>query len=81
MLEASYVQYHELIFLASPEAWSESDGPVATLGSALSTALSGLDIYQSAIDVVANNLANISTTAYKQFRSEFVNNFYNTLDG
>jgi hypothetical protein len=71
MLEASYVQYHEMIFLSSAAASSEVGGPVATLGSALSTALSGLDTYQSSIDVVANNLANISTTAYKQFRSEF----------
>lgn len=48
------------------------------LGSALSTAVSGLNANQSNIDVIGNNLANISTTAFKSFRSEFVNNFLST---
>lgn len=49
------------------------------LGSALSTALSGLNVNQNAIDVIGNNLANTNTTAFKAFRNEFVNNFYNTI--
>lgn len=49
------------------------------LGSALSTALSGLNVNQNAIDTIGNNLANTNTTAFKSFRNEFVNNFYNTL--
>ncbi|MFO0948886.1 MAG: flagellar hook-basal body complex protein [Planctomycetota bacterium] len=49
------------------------------LGSALSTALSGLNANQSALDVIGNNLANTNTTSFKAFRNEFVNNFYNTL--
>lgn len=49
------------------------------LGSALSTAVSGLSVNQNAIDTIGNNLANTNTTAFKSFRNEFVNNFYNTL--
>lgn len=48
------------------------------LGSALSTAVSGLNVNQNALDVIGNNLANTNTTAYKAFRNEFVSNFYNT---
>ena len=54
---------------AAPQAF-------AGIGSALSTAVSGLDADQSAIDVIGNNLANISTTSYKEFRNEFVTNFF-----
>lgn len=49
------------------------------LGSALSTAVSGLNVNQNALDVIGNNLANTNTTAFKAFRNEFVSNFYNTL--
>lgn len=49
------------------------------LSSALSTAVSGLNVNQNTIDVIGNNLANSNTPAFKSFRSEFVNNFYNTL--
>lgn len=49
------------------------------LGSALSTAVSGLNVNQNTLDVIGNNLANTNTTAFKAFRSEFVNNFYNTV--
>lgn len=48
------------------------------LGSALSTAVSGLNVNQNALDVIGNNLANTNTTAFKAFRNEFVSNFYNT---
>ncbi len=50
------------------------------MGSALSTAVSGLNVNQSAIDVIGNNLANTNTTAFKSFRSEFANNFYQTVN-
>lgn len=49
------------------------------LGSALSTALTGLNVNQNSIDTIGNNLANANTTAFKSFRNEFVNNFYSTL--
>lgn len=49
------------------------------LGSALSTAVSGLNVNQSAIDVIGNNLANTNTFAFKSSRNEFVSSFYNTL--
>lgn len=49
------------------------------LGSALSTAVSGLNVNQNAIDIIGNNLANVNTTAFKSSRNEFVNNFYNTI--
>lgn len=49
------------------------------LGSALSTAVSGLNVNQHAIDIIGNNLANVNTTAFKSSRDEFVNNFYNTI--
>lgn len=49
------------------------------LGSALSTAVSGLNVNQSAIDIIGNNLANVNTTAFKAARNEFVNSFYNTI--
>jgi flagellar hook protein FlgE len=49
------------------------------LGSALSTAVSGLNVNQNAIDVIGNNLANVNTTAFKASRNEFINNFYNTI--
>lgn len=49
------------------------------LGSALSTAVSGLNVNQNAIDIIGNNLANVNTTAFKASRNEFVNSFYNTI--
>lgn len=49
------------------------------LGSALSTAVSGLNVNQNAIDIIGNNLANVNTTAFKAARNEFVNSFYNTI--
>lgn len=49
------------------------------LGSALSTAVSGLNVNQNAIDIIGNNLANVNTTSFKASRNEFVNNFYNTI--
>ncbi|QDU62579.1 Flagellar hook protein FlgE [Planctomycetes bacterium Pan216] len=48
------------------------------IGPALSTAISGLSVNESAIDVIGNNLANTTTTAYKRFRVQFVNNFLST---
>lgn len=49
------------------------------LGSALSTAVSGLSVNQNSLDIIGNNLANSNTTAFKSFRNEFVNSFYSTL--
>ena len=48
------------------------------LGSALSTAISGLNVNQNTIDVIGNNLANANTPGFKRFRAEFVNNFLST---
>jgi flagellar hook protein FlgE len=49
------------------------------LGAALSTAVSGLNLNSDSLSIIGNNLANTNTTAFKAFRTEFVNNFYNTL--
>ena len=38
---------------------------------ALMTAATGMDAQQLNIDVIANNVANVSTTGYKKVRTEF----------
>jgi flagellar basal-body rod protein FlgG len=38
---------------------------------ALTTAATGMDAQQTNIDVIANNVANVSTTGYKKVRAEF----------
>ena len=38
---------------------------------ALWTAASGMHAQQTTVDVIANNLANVNTTAYKKQRIEF----------
>jgi flagellar basal-body rod protein FlgG len=43
---------------------------------ALSTAVTGMNAQQTAIDVVSNNLANISTTGYKQQHAAFEDLIY-----
>ena len=39
--------------------------------STLMTAATGMDAQQLNIDVIANNVANVSTTGYKKVRTEF----------
>src|SRR5215217_592082 len=48
------------------------------LTSALFTGLSGLDVNQSRLGVVANNIANVNTVAFKGSRALFKPQFYVT---
>src|SRR5450755_3868275 len=48
------------------------------LTSALYTGLSGLDVAQTWMQVVGNNIANVNTTAYKSSRALFKSQFYVT---
>ena len=45
----------------------------------LLTGVSGLLAHQRRLDIVANNLANLNTTAYKAQRGVFADSFYETL--
>lgn len=48
------------------------------LASALSTALTGMDASQTAIDVAGNNIANSNTVGFKQSTVSFANQFLQT---
>ena len=48
------------------------------LTSALYTGLSGLDVNQTKLNVIGNNIANSNTTAFKSSRAEFTPQFYLT---
>jgi flagellar hook protein FlgE len=47
--------------------------------NSLFTAVSGLLAHQRRLDIVANNLANLNTTAYKTNRGVFADTFYDTV--
>ena len=49
--------------------------------SSLSTGVTGLVVHQRMLDVVANNLANINTTGYKQQQIQFADLFYSNVAG
>ncbi len=51
------------------------------MNPALRTAASGMIAQQRAIDVIANNLANVNTTAFKRSRASFEDVLYETLQG
>jgi len=51
------------------------------LTSALFTGLSGLDVNQTKLNVVGNNIANVNTTAFKSSRALFKPQFYVTDQG
>jgi flagellar hook protein FlgE len=51
------------------------------LTSALYTGLSGLDVNQTAMNVIGNNIANVNTTAFKASRALFQSQFYVTDAG
>ena len=46
---------------------------------ALFTAATGMEAQQAQIDTIANNIANVNTTAFKRSRAEFQDLFYETL--
>ena len=46
---------------------------------ALYTAATGMEAQQLNIDVIANNLANVSTTGFKKSRADFQDLLYQTL--
>src|ERR1700709_2138650 len=48
------------------------------LTGALFTGLSGLDVNQTQLNVVGNNIANVNTTAFKSSRALFKPQFYVT---
>ena len=48
---------------------------------ALSSAVSGLDAEQTAMDVIGNNIANASTTGFKASRITFQESFAQVLAG
>jgi flagellar hook protein FlgE len=49
------------------------------LTSAMYTALTGLNVNQSRIETIGNNIANVNTTAFKGSRTMFQTQFSNTL--
>lgn len=49
------------------------------MSRALHTGLLGTQAQQTRIDIIANNLANMSTVGYKERRAEFADCFYQTL--
>jgi flagellar hook protein FlgE len=51
------------------------------LTSALYTGLSGLDVNQTAMNVIGNNIANVNTTAFKSSSVQFESQFYVTDQG
>src|SRR3954452_15077197 len=51
------------------------------LTSALFTGLSGLDVNQTRLNVVGNNIANVNTVAFKSSRALFKPQFYVTDGG
>src|SRR5947209_4953603 len=51
------------------------------LTSALYTGLSGLDVNQTRMNVIGNNIANVNTTAFKSSRALFSPQFYVTDTG
>jgi flagellar hook protein FlgE len=51
------------------------------LSSALFTGLSGLDVNQTKLNVVGNNIANVNTVAFKSSRALFKPQFYVTDNG
>jgi len=48
---------------------------------ALHAAASGMEAQQTQIDIIANNLANVNTTAFKKSRGEFQDLYYERLRG
>ena len=49
------------------------------MSQAFYTAMSGINVSQSQLNVVANNIANLNTTAFKSSQVNFEDIFYNTL--
>ena len=45
----------------------------------LSIAMTGLEAQQTQLDVISNNLANVSTTGFKRSRAVFEDMLYQTL--
>jgi len=46
---------------------------------ALNTAATGMDSQQTQIDIIANNMANVNTTAFKKARAEFQDLYYQQI--
>jgi flagellar basal-body rod protein FlgG len=51
------------------------------MNPALRTAATGMQAQQTRTEVIANNLANVNTTAFKRSRAHFVDLLYQTLQG
>ncbi len=50
------------------------------MNTAFYTAVSGMRTFQSALDITANNMANVNTTAYKAERGAFQDLWYTQMD-
>lgn len=50
------------------------------MNTAFYTAISGMRTFQSALDITANNMANVNTTAYKAERGAFQDLLYTQMD-
>ncbi len=50
-----------------------------SLVGSLNTGVSALDAFSKGMQVIANNIANVNTTAYKGSRASYSDNFYNLL--
>lgn len=50
------------------------------MNTAFYTAVSGMRTFQSALDITANNMANVNTTAYKAERGAFQDLLYTQMD-
>jgi flagellar hook protein FlgE len=51
------------------------------MGTAIFTGVTGLQAFQRKLDVIANNIANVNTTAFKGARASFGDLFSQTLEG
>ena len=51
------------------------------MGTAIFTGVTGLMVHQRKLDVIANNIANISTTGFRGGRAIFQDLFSQTLEG
>ncbi len=51
------------------------------MGTAIFTGVTGLQAFQRKLDVIANNIANVNTTAFKGARASFGDLFSQTIEG
>src|SRR5436190_23528359 len=57
------------------------DNGGTTMGTAIFSGVTGLQAFQRKLDVIANNIANVNTTAFKGARASFGDLFSQTIEG